>query len=782
MGMFLAVGVFALTMRAVGARRLAPFRIYVNSWGRGDYPVVQGYMTADEKSASALEVGDRILRVGDADQRGHGQVRLLLSVADVSWKTPGPLPFTVERNGTTMVVQESRPPSKPQSFYIRMIPSVVWGVAALLILLRAPPTTETRIMALGLASVALSSIAIFDGPAWAYAISLILLVIDWSLVPPLMLRVYLTFPAEVSLLRGWNRAWPWLFAGVGIPFLSQTLAFPFSPEVGRATAALPALAFIAVQVIIITLNYRHSSPVGRRRFRWILLAVYLGTALWVTAFGLTGSYGSSPHIVNPLWADVVFAVAEAAYPVGLLIAVLRFDLFDIDRIIGATVAYNALALVLVGASMILLPSLSDLLVSRLDIPVTVGRSGIAFAMAGMLLVTQKRVRPYVDRLFFKERFALAQAMNRLPEQLAAVRTAEQLWELTGSELVKNLRPASCVLFASSGSAFVPVFTDSESVPAAVPAGTALTAFIATLDAAVEVDRRVQQQVGDTGQAILRNLGARLIIPIHRRGVLEAFVVLGEKRSGDIYTHTDLTLLTTLAKSHSIHLLRFDEAELLERTQAIQEKMRRYVPGVLAEEIASGREVETGERDVSVLFVDIRGYTAFSAGRDATSTFSTINRYTETVSTIVRHEGGVVVEFNGDGMMAVFGAPRPLDNKERAAVRAARRLVEEVPRIERELGADEPLSVGVGVATGTAFVGNIEAVDRTIWSAIGSTTNLAARLQSMTRELDASVIVDSVTRQRAGDAADMFVARPGVAIRGRADAITVYSLRLGAAPA
>jgi len=87
----------------------------------------------------------------------------------------------------------------------------------------------------------------------------------------------------------------------------------------------------------------------------------------------------------------------------------------------------------------------------------------------------------------------------------------------------------------------------------------------------------------------------------------------------------------------------------------------------------------------------------------------------------------------------------------------------------------PLSVGVGIATGSAFVGNIQAADRMIWSAIGNTTNLAARLQSLTRDLDAALVIDRETWERARAAAADFEKRSEVSIRGRRDAQDVYAL-------
>jgi adenylate cyclase len=103
-------------------------------------------------------------------------------------------------------------------------------------------------------------------------------------------------------------------------------------------------------------------------------------------------------------------------------------------------------------------------------------------------------------------------------------------------------------------------------------------------------------------------------------------------------------------------------------------------------------------------------------------------------------GGSVVEFNGDGMMAVFGAPAALERKESAAVDAAREVVGSM---------SGELSVGIGIATGLACVGSIRAAERWIWSAVGNTTNLAARLQALTRSLEASIAIDELTYARAG---------------------------------
>jgi class 3 adenylate cyclase len=100
----------------------------------------------------------------------------------------------------------------------------------------------------------------------------------------------------------------------------------------------------------------------------------------------------------------------------------------------------------------------------------------------------------------------------------------------------------------------------------------------------------------------------------------------------------------------------------------------------------------------------------------------------------------------------------------------------VTALELEDGSPAPsFAVGIGVATGPAFVGSIRAVDRAIWSAIGNTTNLAARLERLTRDLDVAIAIDGATHRAAGAAAAGFAAHPGVQIRGRTEPVDVFTL-------
>jgi adenylate cyclase len=392
----------------------------------------------------------------------------------------------------------------------------------------------------------------------------------------------------------------------------------------------------------------------------------------------------------------------------------------------------------------------------------------------------RMLRPRLDHLLFADRDALERGIDGLLEELAHPARAPELVALAAERLDALLRPESLVLYAREGEAFEPVFARGALAPPALPAASPLLATLAARSTPLATARALEHSapaLSGLDRAAVEALGAVLVVPVRRAEALAAFVCLGAKRSGDVYTATDTAFLAAVASRLGERLTHLGESERLREARGLQEALRRYVPGAVAERVARGEVPAAGEREVSVLFVDLRGYTTLAEGLRAPEIFATVNRYTERASSVIGAHGGSVVEFHGDGLLAAFGAPDPLAGKERAAVAAARELVHAVEALAGD-GAGPPLSVGVGIATGSVFVGNVRGHDREIWSVLGNTTNLAARLQALTRELDASIAIDAPTREAAGYVCADFVARPGLAVRGRSEPVDVWVLPAG----
>jgi adenylate cyclase len=223
--------------------------------------------------------------------------------------------------------------------------------------------------------------------------------------------------------------------------------------------------------------------------------------------------------------------------------------------------------------------------------------------------------------------------------------------------------------------------------------------------------------------------------------------------------------------------RYDNEQVLRASEALVERLRSYVGGPLFDRLGRGESPDVGQLEVSVLFLDLRGYSAFAEELPPDRVFSTMNRYTLAVSEVIERHAGALVEFDGDGMMAVFGAPEPLAEKERASVYAACEIVAAVARLsESEAGLR---GVGVGIATGDAFVGSIRSAGRLFWTALGNTTNRAARLQALTREFEVSIVIDDATYTATKGSFAAFVRHDEIRIRGHRKAETLYSLRLPA---
>jgi class 3 adenylate cyclase len=326
---------------------------------------------------------------------------------------------------------------------------------------------------------------------------------------------------------------------------------------------------------------------------------------------------------------------------------------------------------------------------------------------------------------------------------------------------------------------VPVFARRAEALPDLDAGGPLVAALESRDNPLSTDAtgpRAARRLDPLDRAIAEELRASVVVPVRSSDRLEALLCFGPKRSGDIYTYTDITWLAAIADKIASQIQRLDDAERLREGRELQDALRSWVPGSVAERIEARLPLDASEREVTVLFVDIRGYTSYSERREPSEVFSMVSRYTELVSRIVRDYRGTVVEFSGDGMMAVFGAPEDLPQKEGAAVAVA----EEILSAMRSLSGEGPsLRVGIGIATGPAFVGSIRSADRMIWSAIGNTTNLAARLQSLARDLEASIVIDEATRARTGAFGAALERHAGVRIRGLSEPQDVFAKPLGA---
>ena len=172
---------------------------------------------------------------------------------------------------------------------------------------------------------------------------------------------------------------------------------------------------------------------------------------------------------------------------------------------------------------------------------------------------------------------------------------------------------------------------------------------------------------------------------------------------------------------------------LTAAQEALRRLRRYIPAVVAEGILHDQERLRGERrEVAVLFADAVNFTHLSASLDAEAIFDLINDLMGRLMECVHRYDGLVDKFTGDGLMAVFGAPIAHENDSELAVRAAldmqKAAAEFEPIAHAQLG--DPVKMRIGIHTGLAIAGIIGTQEQAVYTVIGDTVNLAARLESL----------------------------------------------------
>ena len=212
-------------------------------------------------------------------------------------------------------------------------------------------------------------------------------------------------------------------------------------------------------------------------------------------------------------------------------------------------------------------------------------------------------------------------------------------------------------------------------------------------------------------------------------------------------------------------------------ERLREALGAFVDPALAERVlAEGMDLRGEERDVSVLFLDVRGFTAFAERAAAHDVVATLNELYEAVVPVILRHGGHANKFIGDGLLAVFGAPERHADHAVRAVAAAR----EIAQLVRD-GLDGELSVGVGVNSGRVVVGTVGGGGRRDFTVIGDPVNTAALVERATRVTGDDILITEITLRALGPDGDDFEERPSVPLKGKATTVRLYAPRSDSKP-
>jgi class 3 adenylate cyclase len=205
--------------------------------------------------------------------------------------------------------------------------------------------------------------------------------------------------------------------------------------------------------------------------------------------------------------------------------------------------------------------------------------------------------------------------------------------------------------------------------------------------------------------------------------------------------------------------------------------RKFATAEVAEELLSSGFALGGKHvDATVMFSDIRGFTALAESLAPADTIQLLNNYYTLMFDAIESQGGVVNQIVGDGLMALFGAPLPREDHRAHAVQAALDMLELVADFEREQTArGRPvIKIGIGIASGQVIAGYTGTERRVTYTCVGDTVVVGAHLEQHTKVLGRPILIDETTR--AALPSNVRVEDHGlVQLKSRAQPVRVYSV-------
>jgi adenylate cyclase len=268
--------------------------------------------------------------------------------------------------------------------------------------------------------------------------------------------------------------------------------------------------------------------------------------------------------------------------------------------------------------------------------------------------------------------------------------------------------------------------------------------------------------------------AWLVARFINRPVQALRAAMARVATGDLSVQAPVRSADELGELNAHFNAMVDDLRTAERTREI---FGRYVsPAVARDALERGVALGGEQVQATAMFIDLRGFTAMSRRSTPARVVEVLTEYYALVERVCEREGGVITQFLGDGVVVVFGGPlQPLRDHADAAVRAAIGLQQTLAQ-RNAATTKEPLEAGIGICTGDMIAGNVGTGGRVTYTIVGDAVNQAARLQVLTRDLAAAILLTDSTRV-ALHRRDGLVLRPfgAVPLKGITEPVEVFAV-------
>ena len=322
------------------------------------------------------------------------------------------------------------------------------------------------------------------------------------------------------------------------------------------------------------------------------------------------------------------------------------------------------------------------------------------------------------------------------------------------------------------------------------------AKLAQMTDSMTISRTITQKVMREKVALLSQdaktdaqfLGAESIVSQGVRSTICAPLITESNVHGVLYadrldpfaafTPDHLELISAVAAQTAVTVETVKAHKRLAREEVARANYSRFMPEYVVKQLLnSPNSFSLGgvNQTVTVLFADIRGFTALAENEKPEKVVGLLNRYFSAMSEIIFAHGGTLDKYIGDGLMAIFGAPTASEEDALNAVKAAVTMQKRLRLLNEELRAEgyAAVSIGIGLHTGEALIGYIGSDKRSEYTAIGDTVNLAARLESNAE--GGQILMSEATAAASGNLIPV-AAREPLTVKNRVQPVKVLEVR------
>jgi adenylate cyclase len=297
--------------------------------------------------------------------------------------------------------------------------------------------------------------------------------------------------------------------------------------------------------------------------------------------------------------------------------------------------------------------------------------------------------------------------------------------------------------------------------------------VAILSQDAKTDEQFRGSDSIVSQGVRSTICAPLITESNVHGVLYA----DRLDPFAAFSPDHLELITAVAAQTAVTVETVKAHKRLAREEVARANYSRFMPEYVVKQLLDNpNSFRLGgvNQMVTVLFADIRGFTALSERENPEKVVGLLNRYFSVMTDIIFGHGGTLDKYIGDGLMAIFGAPTASSDDAMNAVRAAVTMQTRLVTLNDELHADgyERLSVGIGLHTGEATIGYVGSDKRSEYTAIGDTVNLAARLES--NAAGGQILMSEATAEASGNGVPRIQREP-LTVKNRVQPVNVFEV-------